>query len=299
MSELRWEWTLPSGAVVAATLEPTTGVESVYVAGELVSRSDRGAMSEGHPVTERDDATGERVAVGVVAFDPKLAICVHRSVEGFEVRPFKWPAPKSRTRPPPPGRPLPTGLLLLLTGAAIVLLAGAMIGRKLLAGRAADADAVVTYRAKNGRFVLRHRAGLSTKEAVGPAAMSGLVLEDTSTGDTLVVAAAPIAPDAARDAWGTQRRMFPEVLVNLPRHDAAYEELSREERTCYGQPGAFVRARVHGRGGEARDVHGCVFSRGGSAYAVATMVREGAKDAEVARVEAALASLELTALEAM
>ena len=47
-AEHRWEWTLPDGAKVSATLDADERVESVFVGGRLVSEAPRGSKPDGH-----------------------------------------------------------------------------------------------------------------------------------------------------------------------------------------------------------------------------------------------------------
>ncbi|MCA9590885.1 MAG: hypothetical protein KC657_36560 [Myxococcales bacterium] len=297
MSELRWEWTLPSGAIVAATLDPETGTEAVYVGDRLVSRSGRAEKPDGHVVTELSEDDGSERPAGLVKFDPTMSICVHRSLDGFELRPHKWPAPRSKVQKAPPARPFPLGIVVVVTLVGLVVALG-FTARSMLQRRGSkDAPEIVTHRAKNGRFVARYPGRLDGKDAVSPGQMSGLIVEDPDSGDTLVVMAVPLAPGAPHDVWSVHKRMFPESLANLPRKDATYHEAAREDRTCRGEPGAFVQARVLGRKGEPRDVYACVFTHKGAAYVITTMVRDGTRADKVQAVEASLASIELTSLE--
>jgi len=48
----RWEWCLPGGERVAATIGTTTDTESVVFDGVLVARTSRGAKPEGHLVAK-------------------------------------------------------------------------------------------------------------------------------------------------------------------------------------------------------------------------------------------------------
>jgi hypothetical protein len=297
MSELRWEWTLPSGAVVAATLDPETGTEAVFVGDRVVSRTGRGEKPDGHVVIELSEEDGSERPAGIVKFDPTMSICVHRSLDGFELRPHKWPAPRSKVQKEPPKRPFPMGLVLVGVLVAVVVAAGFAVRGIVQRRGAKDTPEIVTHRAKNGRFVARYAGRLEGKDAVSPGQMSGLVVEDPDSGDVLVVMAVPLAPGAPHDLWGLQERIFPESLVNLPRKDATYHEGAREDRTCRGEPGAFVRARVLGRKGEPRDVWSCVFTHKGAGYVISTMVRDGTRAEKVEAIEASLASIELTSLE--
>ena len=78
----RWEWTVPDGTKIAATLDPEEKIESVFVGGRLASQAARGSKPEGHVL--------EKPSGVVVRFQPGALICILR-VEGEEVSPNVWP----------------------------------------------------------------------------------------------------------------------------------------------------------------------------------------------------------------
>src|SRR5688572_15207228 len=90
----RWEWTLPDGVRIAATLDPDERVESVFVGERLVSQAPRGTKPAGHAL--------EKPSGVVVRFQPGALICILR-VDGEEVSPNVWPVRKRVGRPKPAG----------------------------------------------------------------------------------------------------------------------------------------------------------------------------------------------------
>ena len=107
MSELVWEWALPTNETVTARVDDATYVESIYVGQRLVSRSGNGGKPLGHTITlpaSTSGAGGYRVATPhdlVVKFDGALSSFELRA-NGQLVAPTRSPnAPPPET---PPGR---------------------------------------------------------------------------------------------------------------------------------------------------------------------------------------------------
>lgn len=294
----RWEWTLAGGKQVAATIEGN--VESVFFGGVLASRADRGSKPDGHVLElprDPDDDPGDPPHRVTVTFDPRAPICV-LTLDGLEVSPVLWPSAKKKRAlapPPPPPPAFPTKIIAALA-IAIAISAAVILFFRMRSEKTADDESMSgIYRAPNGRFVAHHPAGFGTRAAVAPRAMSGVVLEDRTRGDAVVVFAAP-ADETQRDVWAMHKRLYGEAIANLPRANADHVETSREEGTCFGSSAAVTEARVTNARGESARVRACAFASKGSAYLVGYMIREAAKADEEKRLARVADATELTEL---
>ena len=295
---LRWEWRLPGGEKVTATIDATAGTESVFLDGHLVSSTPRGTKPDGHivPAQRAADEAGQAV---VVTFDPRVAICILR-IGREEVAPAQWPQPQRSKGLAPPSRSFPLGSLL-----AVVLLAVAIAGVvelvKRLRASSSESDATIAgvHRAENGLFMAHFPASFTARLAVVPGAMSGVVLEDRNRRSEAVVIVAQPTEDGLRDPWAMQKQAHGEALANLPRGGGAHLETGRGDGTCLGQPGAVVLGRVATTRGEPATVWSCAFFRGTDAYLVMYMVGESASAEAAARLRKVVDATELTRLGPM
>ena len=292
MSEHRWEWTLPGDAQVAATLDPITGVESVFLDGKLVSSGARGARPDGHvfPVPGAD-ADADTVSV---SFDPRVLICVLR-VGREEVSPRLWPGPQ-RAKRAAPARGLPLGTIGVLL--AVVVLGGA--AAYVLATRTPKGPLpgplTGVHRADNGLFVAHFPTTFAARPALIPGGASGVVLEDREHNEAIVIVALTIG-EGLDDPWALQKRIHGEALTNLPRGGGAHEETSRSDGTCLGQPGALVLGRVTSTTGSRAKLWSCAFRRGPAGYLVMFSLPESDTSGGAARMQSIIGSTELTQLE--
>ncbi len=295
MSEHRWEWTLPGDVRVAATLDPTSGIEEVFLAGRSVSRAARGTLRDGHvfPVPGEPD-TADKV---VVSFDPRLVICILR-VGREEVSPALWPGPQRAKRAPPPRAGLPFGTI----GAALALVAVVGGAGYVLATRAPSAPPrgpmTGVHRADNGLFVAHFPPAFVAHAAQVPSGTSGVVLEDRALNEALVVVALTIG-EGLDDPWALQKRLHGEALTNLPRGSGAHDETSRTDGTCLGQPGAVVLGRVTSTSGSRANLRSCAFRRGPAGYLVMYSLPDNDTTGGAARLQSIIDSTELTRLEDM
>lgn len=277
----RWEWTLPSGVRMSATVDSAGSVESVYVAGRLVSQAPRGSRPEGHVLGDPAGVT--------VSFQRGALICILR-VDGDEVPPTRWPVRKRAERPKPRAVSFPTGIVVAVVlalaagGGAFVLLRD----RGTQGARAGGGAGV--YRAENGRFVAHFPDRFVARRAVTPSGMSGVVIEDVARADTVVLLALATG-DAPREPWLAQKKLHDEGLASLPRGGAGWEEHIRTEETCIGQPGAVVRGKVKGV-----TVWSCAFVREGAAYLAMLALRDDATSEDEKRLRAIIEETELTNL---
>lgn len=294
MSEHRWEWTLPGDARVAATVDPASGVESVFVDGRLVSSAARGTKPDGHvfPLPGAEEGADKVV----VSFDPRLLICILR-IGREEVTPTRWPDPKKANRAPPP-RAIPFGTIgALLVGAAII---GGAVYAFATRTPTTTAPGPMTgvHRADNGLFVAHFPTTFAAHAALVPSGASGVVLEDRAHDEALVIVAVAVG-EGLRDPWALQKRLHGEALSNLPRGSGAHEETSRVDGTCLGQPGAIVLGRVTAASGSRANLWSCAFRRGSAGYLVMYSLAENDTSGGAARLQGVIDSTELTRLEDM
>lgn len=283
----RWEWTLPDGVKIAATLDPTRKIESVFVGGRLVSEAPRGTKPEGHVL--------EKPSGVVVRFQPGALICILR-VDGDEVSPNVWPVRKRAERAKPkivafPLRAMGIGVL------AIALVGAAWWGWSSRAGSndGGSSSLDASFRADNGRFVAHFPKRFVAKKPQLPAGASGVVLQDAERRENIVVLAYASA-DAPVEPWLVQKNLHAEALTNLPRNGPTYEETSRGDETCLGEGGAVVLGKSRTARGEAANVWSCGFVRDGVAYLVMYSVRADASSEDGRRLREIIEATELTHL---
>lgn len=287
MEEHRWEWTLPDGAKIAATLDPDEKIESVFAFGRLASQGKRGTKPEGHVL-------GKPSGV-VVRFQPGALICILR-LDGEEVSPNVWPVRKRAERPKPklvalPLRALGVGVLAIALGGGGWWLWSSRTSATDGAGAALDSS----FRAENGRFVAHHPSRFVERKPQLPTGASGLVLLDSARGESIVLVSY-VAGDAPVEPWLVQKKLFGEALANLPRNGGAYEETSRGDETCLGRAGAVVLGKSRTSRGEAANVWSCAFAHDGAAYAVMYSVRADAPSEDGRRLREIIEATEVTHL---
>jgi hypothetical protein len=281
----RWEWTLPDGVKISATLDPDERTESVFVGNRLASEARRGSKPEGHVL---DKPPGV-----VVKFQQGALICILR-VDGEEVSPTVWPVRKRAERPKP------TIVAIPFRGIGIAALAALGIGGAYWAwtSRAPSADRAAleaAHRGENGRFVTHHPKRFSAKRAQVPAGASGVVLQDADRGESIVVVAYA-GEDTPREPWLVQKKLHSEAIANLPRDGRAYEETSRGDETCAGTPAAVVLGKARTTHGEPANVWSCAFAHEGAAYLLMYSVRAAAPSEDGRRLREILEATELTNL---
>lgn len=286
----RWEWVLPSGEGVAATLDPETGTEMVYLADALVSSSPRGLKKEGHAVARGGEA------LATVSFDPRSPICVLREPDGIEIAPRVFPTATSKAaKKVAPTEPkswgVPIGLAVLA-----VFAVGLYFAIKSLGIGSAAPGSTVGWRAPNGLFIAHYPTTFTLRPSLLPSGMSGATLEDAASGDAIVLVA---TAEPSRDLWAIYQRIGPEALANVPRADGVWEEKERRDGTCHGEPGAIVVGRVNNRKGEAARLWGCTFVKDGAAYVTMLATRETTTARDEAKLRAVIDATDLTHLEDM
>jgi len=293
----RWEWRLPGGERVTATLDTTTGTEAVLVDGNLVSKAARGTKSEGHVVTVRRASSEPVTEPAVVAFDPRLLICVLR-VGREEITPDQWPRPQRGKGLGPPRRSSPLGILVVVLLAAAVVGGGIAVAMRVRAWSREPGPLAGVHRADNGLFVAHFPASFQTRPAVLPPGVGGLVLEDRKRDEAIVIVSLAF-PEGLGDPWALQKRAHGEALANLPRGGGAHVETARSDGTCLGQPGAVVIGRVTSTRGTPAAVWSCAFFRGGDGYLVMYALDEAANAADAQRLRSIVDATELTRLANM
>lgn len=283
-TDYRWEWTLPSGEKVVATVDAAMKTESVFVDGAFVSSAPRGTKPEGHVLPSPKGV--------VVTFQKGALICILR-VDGEEVSPSTWPVKKRVERPKPKIVELPVRLVAI--AAAVAAVGGALfyVGKTWLASANADAaDAALSgaYRAENGRFIAHYPPRFTARKAESPTGTSTLVLEDRAKSAAIVLVAQG-SGDVAREPWLVHKKLAGEALAALPRGGGRWEELARADETCAGQPGAVVRGRV-----EDKDVWSCAFVKDDAAYLAMYALPNDATTEDVKALRDVVESTELTHL---
>jgi hypothetical protein len=284
MAEARWEWRLPGGERVAATLDRESGVESVLVGDRLASQCPRGAKPEGHLALP---------SKATVTFDPRVLVCVLR-IDGEEIAPATWPVPERRAERAPPSRSLPSALVLVVA-ALVVGVVALLVLRVTRVPARASGEMTGVHRAESGLFVAHFPPAFAARPAVVPHGTSGLALVDDDHADAVVIVAVA-SPDATRDVWLLQKRFHGEALANVPRADGRYEELARRDDTCLGLAGAVVVGRITNRSGEPAHVWSCAVTRGDVGYLVMSSLRESASVDDERRVRRVVDATELTRL---
>lgn len=274
----RWEWRLPSGVGITATLDASEQTESVYVEGRLVSQAPRGGRPAGHVLADPAGVT--------LTFQPNALICILR-VDGEEVPPLTWPVRRRAERAKPRVLAFPGGIVL----AAVVVVAAAVLAFFVLdRRRAAPTTAERVHRADNGRFVVHVPSSFTARRAVVPSGMSGVVLDDAERGEAVVLLALATG-DVPREPWLVHKRLHAEALAIVPRGSTAFEERARTDETCAGQPGAAVRGRV-----KSTEVWSCAFVHDGAAYLALFALPDDATSEDEHRLRAIVDGTELTSL---
>ncbi|MDF2695750.1 MAG: hypothetical protein K0S65_4133, partial [Labilithrix sp.] len=270
MGLLRWQWTLANRGVITAVIDTERGVERVTQDGRVLAEGARRAQLEGHTVLVAPVNVAERSErppiEAVVTFDPYAAVCILR-VDGHEIAPTAWPV-KERPAPPPPVPSRTPKVLLASFIGAVVLTAALAVARRSDTAPRATADAALhgTHRARNGLFIAHFPDELEVKPAVLPSSAGGVVLENKARTLVIVLAALAAEPSSAAplDPWDLQRRLREEVLANIPKGAARFEEATRRDETCAGERGAVVTGHlVQDRSQRAR-VWSCAFVHDGA-----------------------------------
>lgn len=282
----RWEWTLPDGVKVAATLDSALRVESVFVGDRLASQATHGETRDGHVL--------DKPAGVVVKFQPGVLICILR-VDGEEVSPNVWPVRKRAERPKPRVLSLP------LRGVCIAIVALVLVGGGVWAwtnrSPAIERGPALgtTYRAENGRFVAHHPSRFVVRRAPLPAGTSGVVLVDAERDESIVIVACA-GGDVPTDPWLAQKKLHPEAFVVVPKNGRLWEETSRNDETCVGKPGAVVGGKSTTARGEPALLWSCAFVHDGAAYLAMTSVRANASSEDARRLREIVEATELTHL---
>ncbi len=80
MKRREWEWRLAGGEIIRAELDPSTGIETVWIGEKLASRSPEGGAPDGHTLSIAGTGSAYRGAgqarVVFDTFGEKLASCV-------------------------------------------------------------------------------------------------------------------------------------------------------------------------------------------------------------------------------
>jgi hypothetical protein len=284
----RWEWVLPDGVKVEATVDAADTLESVFVGGRLASQAPRGSKPEGH-VLEKPNGV-------VVRFQRGALICILR-VDGEEVSPNVWPVRKRAERSKPNVVTLPLRAIGIGVIALAVIGGGLWVwtsrGSSSDGERGASLDA--SFRADNGRFVAHHPKRFVARKAQVPTGASGVVLVDAERAESIVVVAWA-GGDAPTEPWLVQKKLHAEALTNLPRNGPAYEETSRGDESCLGKAGAVVLGKARNARGEVANVWSCGFAHDGAAYLVMSSVGAGSPSEDARRLREIIEATELTHL---
>jgi hypothetical protein len=281
MAEARWEWVLPGGQRVVATLGDADS-ESVFLGAKLSSQCARGQKPEGHVV-----------GPAVVTFDPRVRVCILR-IAGEEVAPAAWPTPGRREPKVPPASGVSIPAWLGLAAVALLLAVALFLVRQRIAASRAEGGSVATYRAPSGLFVAHFPDRFNVRPAVAGRGATGALFTDAATGHALVILS--VTADAtAQEPWLLHKRLYDEALSNVPRKDARFEEVGRLDGTCLGRPGALVFAKVAGPKGEPLRVWSCALATSDAGYLVMTSFPDHAGDDEQA-LRAIIDATELTHL---
>ncbi len=281
----RWEWLLPDGRRVAATLEDD-GREVVHLGERVASEGPRGAHAAGHVVEASPEI--------IVTFEPQVAVCVLR-VDGHEIAPTTWPrSERSReASAPTQATRIPVGLVLAL---AMALVGTAAWGAwRALGAKGATSEVAASYRAPTGLFVAHHPSSFRTTVATAPNGGSAVLLTEAEREESVVIVATPLG-DMPRDPWVVQKRLFREALAALPRADSAFDETGRSDETCIGEKGAVVVGRIATARAASAKVWSCAFVKGDAAFVVGYALPEGAPKANEAALRAIVEATDTTKL---
>lgn len=297
---LRWEWKLANGGDVVAVVDTDLDVETVKQGLQVLSESKRGQRPEGHTVLvdsrrSPDDSDVRPPMEAVVRFDPKLPICVLRA-DGHDVAPAVWPA-RNRSAHPPAATGAPNHLLLVVLAACVVLFGVLLVTRRGDRGGAMPPGPLAgTHRASSGLFIAHYPTELEIKAAIMPDPVSGILLQDKAKAVAVVIAAMSAESAAASDVWTLQKRVRDEALANLPKGGARFEESTRSEDTCAGQPGAVVAGSLTENGAARAKIWSCAFKRDGAGYLALYMIPDASSADDAKRARAIVDATELTRL---
>jgi hypothetical protein len=145
-------------------------------------------------------------------------------------------------------------------------------------------ELAISYRAENGLFIAHHPVTFTSKVAVLPAPLAGVLLEDAAARETIILAAASLDEGIAVDGWMLQQRFHDEVLADLPKTARTYAESDRREDRCVNEPGAVINGRFDRPDGSHVRVWTCAFVKEGRGYFVAYVLPEASKDARLRRI---------------
>lgn len=291
MDAPRWEWTLPGGERVAATLDAASGDEVVLSGDRVLSRATRASKTGGHVIAVRpiDGREGESV---VVKFEPHAPICFLR-IGNEEITPLKFHVPKRAV--PPVKKAMPVGIFLVM-GIVLLAAAGALgIARVVAAARHGEGTSE-QERAKNGLFIAHFSGSFAPRPVVAPSGMSALLLEQREKEAAVLILALPWS-EGAHDPWDVMKRLQGEALAALPRATGNFEETARRDDTCLGERGAVSLGRGTTRKGDTSRVWSCAFVHKDGAYLVTYQLREAAPAEEEIVLRGVVDATELTHLD--
>ena len=299
MRVLRWKWRLANRGIVTATIEDD-GREVVAQDSRVLSEALRGTKPEGHtvvvtPVQSNLEDSVRPPIEAVVTFDPQAPICILR-VDDHEVSPAAWPERERPTIPMPSQPSVPWKLVAI---GALVLVLAAFLFSSVHGSRLSSADTKLrgTHRASNGLFIAHFPEDLDARAAVLPTGVGGVVLEDKAKTTTIVLGSLPPdASGAAHDPWMIQQRLRDELLANVPKGTARFEELTRRDETCLGEHGAVVVGQLLESGAQRGRVWSCAFIHKDVGYIALVSLGEPATSDDEKRVRAIVEATELTKL---
>lgn len=301
MGLLRWRWTLGNGGTVEASVDDAQTTETVAQAGVVLSQGPRNGKPGGHTVLVaplRIEGGSDRPPIeATLTFASHAPICILR-VEGHEVAPSLWPTRRRSIEPPEPDPPRNVALIGLaaLGGIAILVLVTIFVTRPATASAPARLDG--SLRALNGLFIAHYPEDMAQRVPPLPSGLFGVRLDDHATRTTIVLAAGPRDQTGA-DPWSIQQRMRDEVLANVKKVDETFEESSRRDETCAGEPGAVVAGALVESGKPVAQLWTCAVVHGDGGYVLVTRLGEPVSKEESKRARRIVDATELTKLGAL
>jgi hypothetical protein len=252
MAKLEWRWTVPSGEAVEARLE--RGIESVFLAARLVSRSPAAGNPQGHAF----EVGGKSAWI---------------LVDGAEIAPTAAPPPVVLTPVSPEAATRPTFSRQHILAAAGVVAVGIYFG---VIGAHSPGAAWDRLMANNTPFGDSH---MSADKALGARYPIDFTIAQAGDGWILVtrdghknefVACQMMVKPAEGVEAGDP---VPSVLERALGVGGKYEQQSTEPVTCHGEDGTRAEGVIEKNGDRTRVVS-CAFEKYGYRYVVAYGVAE-------------------------